>query len=79
MDELAIRPDHIHMFERVHPNISASEVVKECKGLTSRELRLHHKHLLCLPSLWTRSFFGSTAGNVSAATIARYIAAQTGL
>ena len=77
--ELAIQPDHIHLFVRVQPNVSASEVVQECKGLTSRELRLHHKHLLRLPSLWTRSYFASTAGTVSAATIARYIAAQTGL
>ncbi len=77
--ELAIQPDHIHLFVRVQPNISASEVVQECKGLSSRELRLHHKHLLRLPSLWTRSFFASTAGNVSTATIARYVAAQTGL
>jgi len=77
--ELAIQPDHIHLFVRVQPNISASEVVQECKRLSSRELRLHHKHLLRLPSLWTRSFFASTAGNVSAAIIAGYVAAQTGL
>jgi len=76
--ELAIQPDHVHLFVRVPPNVSASDVVAQCKGLTSHELRLHHKHLLRLPSLWTRSFFASTAGNVSAATIQRYIAAQTG-
>jgi putative transposase len=76
--ELAIQPDHVHLFVRVQPNVSASEVVQQCKGLSSRELRLHHKHLLRLPSLWTRSFFASTAGNVSAAAIARYVAAQTG-
>jgi putative transposase len=77
--ELAIQPDHIHLFVRVPPTISASEVVKECKGLTSHDLRQHHPSLLRLPSLWTRSYFASTAGNISAATIARYIAAQTGL
>jgi len=76
--ELAIQPEHIHLFVRVQPNISADEVVKECKGLTSRELRLRHKHLLRLPSLWTRSYFASTAGKVSAATIARYVAAPDG-
>jgi putative transposase len=77
--ELAIQPDYIHLFVRVQPNISAADVVKECKGLSSHELRLHHRQLLRLPSLWTRSYFASTAGNVSAATIARYIAEQTGL
>src|ERR1700694_2134782 len=68
--ELAIQPDHIHLFVRVQPNVSASDVVHECKGLTSREWRL--------PSLWSRSYFASAASNVSAATIARHIAAQTG-
>jgi putative transposase len=77
--ELAIQPDHIHMFVRVQPNVSAADVVKECKGLSSRELRLHHRQLLRLPSLWTRSYFASTASNVSAATITRYVAEQTGL
>jgi putative transposase len=32
-----------------------------------------------LPSLWTRSYFAATAGNVSGAAIQRYIAAQKGL
>ena len=32
-----------------------------------------------LPSLWTRSYFASTAGNVSQEIILRYIAAQKGL
>ena len=77
--ELAIQPDHVHLLVRVPPTVSAADVVKECKGLTSHELRLHHRHLLRLPSLWTRSYLASTAGNVSAATIQRYIAAQTGL
>lgn len=75
--ELAIQPDHIHLFVRVFPDTCASEVVKECKGLTSFELRKKYPEVLSkLPSLWTRSFFASTAGNVSSETIQRYIAAQ---
>lgn len=74
--ELAIQPDHVHLFVRTFPTDSAAEVVKECKGLTSFELRKKYKHLLKLPSLWTRSYFASTAGNVSGATIQRYIEAQ---
>lgn len=30
-----------------------------------------------MPSLWTRSYFISTAGNVSAATIQKYIENQS--
>jgi REP-associated tyrosine transposase len=75
---LAIQPDHIHLFVRVTPSESASEVVKESKGVTSFYLRREFPHLLKLPSMWTRSYFASTAGNVSQQTIQRYIVAQTG-
>lgn len=78
--ELAIQPDHIHLFVQVWPSDSAADVVKECKGLTAHELRKKYPAILKkLPSLWTRSYFASTAGNVSAATIEHYIASQRGM
>lgn len=76
--ELAINLDHIHMFVRVFPTTSAAEVVKECKGVTSHELRAKYPVLVKLPSLWTRSYYVGTAGHVSAATIKRYIDEQKG-
>jgi putative transposase len=77
--ELAVQPDHVHLFVRVWPTTSAAEVVKECKGISSHELRKDHPILKRLPSLWTRSYFAATAGNVSAEVIQQYIAAQKGL
>jgi putative transposase len=77
--QLAIQPDHIHLFVRVWPGDSAADVVKACKGVTSFYLRKKHKHLLRLPSMWTRSYFAASAGNVSADTIKRYIEAQKGI
>lgn len=77
--ELAIQPDHIHLFVRAWPTTPAYEIVQQCKGRTSHDLRGKYKHLLRLPSLWTRSYFASTAGNVSAETIKKYIEAQKGL
>jgi putative transposase len=77
---LAIQPDHIHIFVRVWPSDSASEVVKELKGSTSFVLRKEFEPLLSkLPSLWTRSFFASTADAVSAQTIQEYLDAQKGI
>jgi len=74
------RDEHrVHLFVRAWPTTPAAEIVKECKGLTSHELRKQHPQLLKLPSLWTRSYFASTAGKVSSETIQRYIAAQKGL
>lgn len=75
--ELAIQPDHVHLFVRAYPTTSASQIIKECKGITARKLRQNYPELLKLPSLWTGSYFASTAGNVSAETIQKYIEAQS--
>ncbi len=88
--ELASQPDHVHLFVRVWPSVSAADVVKECKGFSAFTLRVHaprsrsaftlrkeFPELLKLPSLWTRSYFASAAGNVSSETIQRYIEAQS--
>jgi putative transposase len=75
---LEVMPDHVHLFVRCFPTNSATEVVKEVKGLTAHELRAKYLALHRLPSLWTRSYFASTAGNVAQDTIRRYIDAQRG-
>jgi putative transposase len=36
-------------------------------------LRKEFPHLLRLPSLWTSSYFVSTAGNISSETVKKYI------
>lgn len=78
--ELAIRPDHLHLFVRVWPTDSGAAIVKELKGITSFTLRKEFASALKkLPSLWTRSYFVSTAGAVSAETTARSIEAQKGV
>ena len=79
IEQLAIQPDHVHLFVRVWPSDSATDVLKAVKGVTSYELRRKHPQLRRLPSLWTRSYFASTAGTVSQETIRRYIQAQKGL
>ena len=77
--ELAVQPDHVHLFVRAWPITSAAEIAKECKGGTSHELGKKYPFLKRLPSLWTRSYFAATAGNVSVEFIQQYIAAQKGL
>lgn len=75
---LAIQPDHMHLFVRAWPSDSAADVIKACKGSTAFHLRQEFPALKKLPSLWTRSYFASTAGHVSQETIQRYIEAQKG-
>lgn len=76
--ELAIQPDHVQLFVQTFPTTSASDVVQACKGVTSHILCERYPELKKLPSLWTRSYFAASAGNVSAQTIEAYIAAQKG-
>jgi putative transposase len=70
---LEVAPDHIHLFVEVHPTDAINQVVKAFKGRSSNYLRKEFEHLKKMPSLWTNSYFFSTAGNVSADTIERYI------
>lgn len=48
-------------------------VIKAFKGRSSYLLRKEFPVLLKLPSLWTSSYFVSTAGNISSETVRRYI------
>ncbi|WP_059106224.1 IS200/IS605 family transposase [Shouchella shacheensis] len=68
--------DHTHLFLNVLPNRSPADVMAKIKGITSRKLREEFSHLQHLPSLWTRSYFVSTAGHVSSETIKRYVEQQ---
>src|SRR5690606_3501452 len=75
--ELVVQPDHIHLFASFPPTIAISQIVYRLKGETSHQLRKEFPKLKSrLPSLWTKSYYVGTAGNVSAETIARYIEAQ---
>jgi len=74
---IEVMPDHVHLFVSVDPDISPNSVVRVFKGRSSRILREEFPALLALPSLWTRSYFISTAGNVSSAAIQKYIENQT--
>ena len=74
---LEIMPDHLHLFISADPIHPVHKIIKAFKGRSSNLLRKEFPQLLRLPSLWTRSYFASTAGNVSNKTIQKYIEAQT--
>ncbi|SMC28368.1 putative transposase [Desulfacinum hydrothermale DSM 13146] len=77
--DLVVQPDHVHLFASFPPDLAISQIVYRLKGASARQLRKEFPHLKSrLPSLWTRSYYVGTAGNVSAATIQRYIDAQKG-
>jgi putative transposase len=59
---LGIQPDHIHLLVNVTVDDSASKVVESLKGR--------------LPSAWSPSYFVSSVGNVSTATVKQLIESQ---
>ena len=74
---LEVQPDHLHLFVSCYPQMVVHKLVKAFKGRSSNILRKEIPSLLRLPSLWTNSYFVSTAGNVSSETIRKYIEAQS--
>lgn len=74
---LEIQPDHIHLFISCYPQLAVHKLVKALKGRSSYYLRREFPQLRKIPSLWTNSYFVSTAGNVSNETIRKYIEAQS--
>ena len=72
-----VMPDHVHIFVSAYPTVPVHKIVKEFKGISSNILRKEFNHLLKIPSIWTHSYFASTAGNISNETIKKYIEAQS--
>ena len=70
---LEVAPDQVHLFVSVKPTDTPHLIVKAFKGRSSNYLRKEFPELKKLPTLWTNSYFVSTAGNVSSEVIKRYI------
>jgi putative transposase len=66
---LALMPDHVHLFLNYPPVLAPDQIMFRFKESSSRVLRERYQSLMRLLSLWTRSYFCSTAGNVSSNTI----------
>ncbi len=68
--------DHVHLLLNTPPTLSPADTMAKIKGVTSKRLREEFPHLQHLPILWTRSYFVSTAENVSSETIKHYVENQ---
>ena len=68
--------DHVHLFLSSLPKYSPADIMRIVKGNTSRVLLSEFSDILRSPTVWTRSYFVSTAGNVSSETIRRYVENQ---
>ena len=68
--------DHVHLFLSTLLKYSPADIMRIVKGNTSRILLQEFSDVLKSLTVWTRSYFVSTAGNVSSATIQRYVEEQ---
>ena len=77
IEEMEIMPDHVHLFVKSLPIISAHKIVQQLKGYTSRILRQEFKVLRSrIPTLWTRAYYCESVGHISEQTVKKYIEEQ---
>jgi putative transposase len=74
---LAVQPDHVQLCIRTNPSTLPTDIPWLMQGRRSPRLREECSPLRRMPSLWTRSSFISTAGNVSQETMQRSIEAHS--
>ena len=72
--------DHVHVLLSITPSKGVSSVVGRLKGYTAHILWSEYPELKSrLPSLWTRSKFVATAGEVMLGVLKRYVENQKGV
>ncbi len=63
--ELAVMPDHVHMFVSATPEIAPAEIVRIVKSITAREVFKRFpgmKKMLWGGNLWERGYFVMSSG-----------------
>jgi putative transposase len=73
---MEIMPDHVHLFLNVKTTDDPASIIRKIKGRASHHLRAEFPELKKLPTLWTPSYFVSTAGNICTQTVKHYIEQQ---
>lgn len=78
--ELEVMADHIHIFISAKPTIAPTDIVRTLKSITTiqlfKEFPALKKFYSRCGSLWSKGYFVSTIGKVSAETIQKYIQEQ---
>jgi putative transposase len=63
--ELAVMPDHVHMFVSASPEMSPASIVQTVKSITARKMFLRFpgiKKMLWGGALWVRGYFVMSSG-----------------
>jgi len=70
---MQVMPDHVHLFVSCNYKLPVYKLIKAIKGKSSNVLRKEFPELCKVSTLWSRSFFVSSIGQVSSETIQKYI------
>jgi len=77
--QMEVMPDHVQLFVKTDPTNSPHFIVHQLKSYTSRVLREEFPFLKSrLTSLWTRSYYCESVGDISEESIRKYIEDQKG-
>ena len=72
-----VMSDHVHLRIEIPPDQSVCSIIGKIKAYTSHVLREKFPELKSrLPTLWTRSYFVSSVGNVSLKEIETFVEEQ---
>jgi len=65
VNDMAVNPDHVHIFIQYPPKYSVSFIAKKIKGRSSRILRQHFPHLKewCKDHLWAPGCYHGSVGH----------------
>ncbi|MEM1830246.1 MAG: IS200/IS605 family transposase [Desulfurococcaceae archaeon] len=76
---IEVLPDHVHVFCSCPPRLSPAYVVNYLKGKSARRILQRYPELKTGASrskLWSRSYFVSTVGSVSADVVKKFVEEQ---
>ena len=77
--EVETQSEHVHLLIEIPPTDAIDKIIGKIKNYTSKVLREEYPSLKSrLPSLWTRSKFVSSCGDVSLQVVKDYIESQSG-
>ena len=78
--QMEVMPDHLHLFVSAKPTVAPTDLIRTIKSVSAVELFKRHPKLKQFygrcGSLWSKGYFVSTIGKVSADTIKKYIEEQ---
>lgn len=79
IDNITVFPDYVHLVVRANPAVSPAGIIAQFKSKSSNKLRHEFSELKTrIPTLWTRSYYVESIGNVSVDNILRFIESQKG-